>query len=214
MLDEFFSKKGIKKLIDRVRIGGMAVNAHLTKNRTNTKAMFDGLFTRMVMGEATLDQAAAEVNKITKTRKRQTLTTLKNVMGSVRGQARAAVVGSQAGTWYNIGTLDGVTTKICAGFMGHSWDIPYSQIPDKPPRVSITPHPCRSYLQFRKRGDNAPPPEPDFIDQFNASEDLQRDLLGTTRFAMLAAGTLVINSFPDYEKAVLNTIDEIMVVEL
>lgn len=209
MLKEFFSKKGIKKLIDRVRIGGMTVNAHLTKNRTNTKAMFDGLFTRMVMGEATLDQAVEEVNKVAKTRKRQTLTTIKNVMHSVRGQARAITVGGQAGTWYNVGTLDGVQTHVCFGYMGDSWDIPYSQILDKPPRVSVTPHPCRSFLVFRKRGDNTLPPEPPFMEQFNASEDLQRELLGKKKFEAYKRGEFKIRSPAEYEKRKLTSVKEL-----
>lgn len=208
MLKGFLTKIGITGLLDKVRIAGLTIADHLKQNRVNTKASFTGLFKRAVMGDAPVEQFVEKLGTMAKTRKRQTLTTLKNIMGAVRGQARAVVVGRKAGTWHNNGILDGVTTSICRSYMFSSWDLPYSEIPEKPPRVSVTPHPCRSFLTFVKKDDPAPT-RSSFMDEFNADESLQRELLGAKRFEAYKAGKLTITSFAQFERVVLTTLEDL-----
>lgn len=211
MLKDFLTKTGITKLIDSVRLAGLTVADHLKVNRNNTKTTLKNLFKRSVMGEVAPDVFSEQLSKTVKTRKRQTLTTLKNVMSGVRGRGRAVLSVGRKGTWYNNGTLDGKTTAICSSYMGASWPTPpakYADIPDKPPRVSVTPHPCRSFLTFVPEG-KAAPNQADFMEQFNASEELKEELLDPVRYKAYAEGRLTINSFADYEKATLNTIEEL-----
>lgn len=207
MLKDYFTKAGIEKLLSRVRIGGDTIASHLRQNRENNKAGYYQLFKRAVRAKLSLDQFATGLQKKVKTRKRHTLTTLRNIMSSIRGEARAILATGQ-GTWHNNGVLDGKTTEICAGYIGASWELPYSQIPDKPPRVSITPHPCRSFLTFVKEGEQAPNQAP-FMEQFGADEELQKELLGPTRFEAYKSGSLMIDSFVDYEKSVLTTLEDL-----
>lgn len=43
----------------------------------------------------------------------------------------------------------------------------------------------------------------------NSSEELQRELLGPTRFAALERGEIQINSFANFERATLNTLEDL-----
>lgn len=208
MLKDFLTRVGITKLLGSVRIGGLTVKEHLDRNTENTVTGFKNLFRRVVFGGVPLDQAIEQAGKLSKRRKRQTLTTIKNIMGAVRGQVRAIQVGRKSGAWHNNGILDGKTTSVCTGYMYSSWELPYAQIPDKPPRVAVTPHPCRSFLTFVKDGDTAPA-KTSFMEQFNGDEALQAELLGPTRFDAFKRGELQIRSFPEYEKSVLNTLDDL-----
>ena len=206
MLREFFTKTGIVRFLSRIRIGGFTVKSTLRENRANSKRALKQAFRSAVYGETDPAVFAQTLRKVVKTRKRQTLTTFKNIMVSVRGQARA-VLATGKGKWYNRGILDGATTDICIAHMGKVWDIPYSQIPNRPPRTPPI-HQCRSFLDWVPDGDPAPDERP-FIEQFNASEELQRELLGKTRFEAFKAGDLPITTFPMYEAAVLLTLAEL-----
>lgn len=208
MLKEFLKKTSIGLLLGKVRMGGQTIAEHLKQNRINTKTSFTDTFKRAVMGDAPLEQVIDQLGKVSKRRKRQTLTTLKNVMSAIRGQARATVVGRRKGRWFNQGVLDSGTTERCLHYMTASWDLPYSEIPERPPRVQIIPHPCRSILVFRTDSQE-PPEQTPFMEQFNSDEDLQRELLGKTRFEAYKKGELPINTFSQYEKSVLLTLDEL-----
>lgn len=211
MLKEFLTKIGVKKLIDSVRLAGMTIAEHLTVNRNNTKRTFKGLFKRNVMSEAAPEVFSTQLDKIIKTRKRQTLTTHRNIQAANRAKMRERLSRNKKGTWFNNGVLDGNTTNICASYAGASWsttEFTYAEIPDKPPRISETPHPCRSRLVFVAEGEQQEEERP-FIAQFNENEDLQRELLGKTRYEAYKGGELKINSFVDYEKTVLNTLEDL-----
>lgn len=181
--------------------------AETTKaNRQNTKSTMFGLFKSSVRNKVPVEVFMQSLGKVVATRKRQTLATLKNVMTAVRGQARAVLATGQSGRYFNVGVLDSSQTTVCARYIGMSWPAPYSAIENKPPRTPPV-HNCRSMIVFRKDGD----PEPDetpFMDQFNASEELQLNLLGKTRFDAMKRGDLRITSFAQYERSVLTTLDE------
>ncbi len=207
MIRDFFSKKGIAKFIDKVRLSGSTIAEHLRENNENTKRAFKNLFKRSVKADLKVEVFAQELEKTAKTRLRHTRNTLKNTLSAVRGQARAIGSYGKKGAWHNVGVLDSATTPVCANYMGAVWHQPYSEIYNKPPRIP-PPHPCRSFLVFRKEGDEAPSQE-SFMDQFDASEDLQREMLGKNRFDAYKKGELEINSFSQYESAVLHTLKEL-----
>ena len=207
MFDEFLSKSGIKKLIQRVRISGATIASHLRENTENSKRSFKSVWKRLVLSDEKPETYITELQKVAKTRKRQTLNTLKNTMSAVRGQGRAIAAMGKKGTWVNNGTLDSSQTHICTSYMGATWRVPYSQIENKPPRVPPV-HPCRSFLTFVADGNEIPKETP-FMEQFNASEELQRDLLGPTRFEAMQRGELKISSFAEYERSTLTTLEEL-----
>ena len=207
MLKDFFTKRGIKNLLDKVRVGGATVKSHLDANKKNSIESFFGLFKRVVMAGTDIDIAIAEATKLAKTRKRQTLNTLKNILAAVRGQGRAVMAMGKKGIWANSSVLDGNTTEVCRNHVGMTWRLPYSEIPNKPPRVPPA-HPCRSFLIFRQDGFDYVDERP-FMDQFNASEDVQLDLLKPTRFEAFKKGELKINSFAQFERVVLTNLVEL-----
>jgi len=190
MLKDYLTKKGITKLLDKVRISGLTPSFFLTENKANTKSALKKLFKRHVMNESPADVFSRDLTKTIKARKRFTLAF------------------GRKGVWHNLGTLDSGTTHICASYMGMKWDLPYRDIPDKPPRIAEVYHSCRSSLVFVEAGESEPDQRP-FMEQFNDSEELQLDMLGKTRFDAFKSGELKITSFKDYEKSVLNTIEEL-----
>lgn len=211
MLKGFLTKIGVKKLINSVRLAGMTVAEHLTVNRNNTKRVFKDVFKRNVMAEASPKVYSEQLDKIIKTRKRQTRTTHQNIQAANRAKMRERLARNKKGTWFNNGVMDAKTTKICAGYMGASWptsEFTYAEIPDKPPRVGETPHPCRSSLVFVPEGETRERERP-FMEQFNEDEDLQRELLGKTRYEAYKSGELKIDSFVQYENSVLNTLEDL-----
>lgn len=208
MLSKFFNKDGIAQFLSKVRLAGMTVSSHLAENRANTKRLLKDLFKRMVMADVPGETFAQSLGKLVKARKRHTLSTLKNIMSAIRGRGRAILSMGQKGTWYNVGVLDAATTRICRRYMFSKWRLSYEQIPDRPPRVAETPHPCRSFLKFVPDGQE-PPDQTDFMSEFNSSEALQLELLGKHRFRAFKQGKLQITSFAQYEHATLNTLEEL-----
>jgi len=208
MLKDYLTKKGITKLLDKVRISGLTPSFFLTENKANTKSALKKLFKRHVMNESPADVFSRDLTKTIKARKRFTLNNLRNLMSGIRGEARNIQAFGRKGKWFSRGVLDSGTTHVCASYFGQSWDLSYADIPDKPPRIAEVYHPCRSFLQFVEAGETEPD-ERSFMDQFNDSEELQLDMLGKTRFDAFKSGELKITSFKDYEKSVLNTIEEL-----
>lgn len=208
MFKKFLSKTGIAKLIDRVRISGATVGSLLNENTDNSKRAFKGMWKRLVLSDQKPETYLAELQKTGKTRKRQTLNTLKNTMSAIRGQARAVAAFGRRGVWANNGTLDSGTTPICAFHLSMTWPQPYSAIPNKPPRIPPV-HPCRSFITFVPEGE-ALPSEAPFMEQFNGSEELRRDLLRPSRFEAIKRGDLPpIKSFAQYERTTLTTLEDL-----
>lgn len=209
MLKDFFSIKKIGGFIDKVRVGGFTVKEMLKKNKQNTVFALKELTERAVRSEMEAETYIQELGKTFKSRRRKLLTNLKNIMSSVRGKARDIQSFGKKGKWYNVGVFDSNQTEICASYMGESWDIPYEQIPDKPPRISVTYHPCRSILEFIESGE-PPIDQAPFKTQFgNASDEVKEGLLGKTKFKAFQSGEFEINSFADYEKIRRWTLDEL-----
>lgn len=203
-------KRGASKIgefIDKVRVGGFTVPSILKRNRDNTKkTLLDG-FRSALNADVDLAAYSRSLEKAAKTRKRATLTTLKNTYSAVRGQARAILATGKSGIWANSSVIDGNTTDICMAHVGRTWRMPYSQIENKPPRIPPS-HPCRSILLFRQDGRQYEEERP-FMDQFNDNEGLQKELLGKTRYNAYKDGKLSISSFAEYEKNTLNTLDDL-----
>ena len=207
MLRELLTKQGIKKLLGRLRIGGRTPASILKENRSNTKAALKRNFRDSVMADVDSATFAQSLGQVVKSRKRQTLSTLRNIMSSVRGEARAVLAAGRKGAWHNVSVLDGNTTQICIEHVGQSWRLPYSQIPNKPPRVPPV-HDCRSFLRFVEDGEQFRAEAP-FITQFKDDEELQREMLGPTRFEAFRRGELKINTYGQFEKATLNTLEDL-----
>ena len=204
MLNQFFTRSGIVNFLRRVRSRGFTPTALLRRNRNNTRQQLKDAFAVAVNSDHESARFAEDLNSIVRRRKISTLVTLRGLMSSVRGQARAVLATGKRGRWHNVSVLDGRTSTICIGYIGQSWDGPYSDIPDKPPR-----HPnCRSFLRFVEDGDPIPDERP-FIEQFNESEEVQLDLLGAKRFEAFKNGDLPINSVAQFERAVLNTLEDL-----
>ena len=207
MLKEFLTATGIAKLIDRIRIGGLTVRDTLKTNRDNTKFQLKQLWKRAVRGEWEASTFAIELDKVIKTRERETLTTLKGVMLATRGEARA-ILAPRGGYWISRGVLDGSTTPICTRLRGARYDVPYSQISDKPPR-SPPPHRCRSFLTHHEDG-SQPPAEESFEQAWRGNDELQKELLGPKRYEAYKAGAFGrIETYAQYEKAILVPVSEL-----
>lgn len=210
MLSDWLKLSKIKDFISKVRIGGFTADSMINENNQNTRAALKKLARRSILGEVPAETFMQQLGKTIKIRKRQTLNNLRNIMSGVRGQARSIQAFGRQGQWFNVGTFDSAQTAICSSYMGRSWDMSYSQIPsiDKPPRIAEQFHYCRSYLEFVEKGQE-PINQAPFMDQFNSSDEVKLDMLGKTRYEALKAGELEIKSFKDYEKSVLNTLDDL-----
>ena len=207
MIKFLLTKTGITGLINKVRVGGETIPSTLRVTRNNTKRALKALWRIAVRNDLDPETFSLRLDSVINTRKRQVLTTLKNIMTAVRGQVRNAVRTERSGRWVNNGVLDGNTTDICIQHMGREWRMAYADIPNRPPRVPPI-HRCRSFLRWVADSEQYTP-EPPFMDQFNGDEDLQRDLLGKTRFEAFQRGELTINTFGQFEAAVLNTLDDL-----
>ena len=200
-------KKIKEKLFGKIDVGGFTVDDCIKKSRENTKRMYGDIIRRSIANKWDAETLDAELNRLYKSRKTQILTTYKNIMSAVRGYGRSLLSIGRKGRFYNVTVLDERTTHVCLKYVGMSWAKPYSAIPDKPPRIQVLIHRCRSYLEFRTK-----PPENNktFIQQFNdGGDDLQLKLLKPERFKAYKDGKLKINSYADFEKAVLFTLEEL-----
>lgn len=203
-------KKGASKIGDflgKIRVGGFTVSSVLKRNRENTIGTLLDVFRSALLSDVDLATYSQTLEKTIKTRKRAALNTLRNTFSAVRGQARAILATGKSGIWSNVSVLDERTTEVCRSHVGMTWNTPYSQIPNKPPRIPPT-HPCRSILLFREDGTKYEEEKP-FMEQFNSDEKLQKELLGTTRYEAYKSGSLEINSYGAFEKSVLNTLDDL-----
>ena len=207
MLRDLLTREGIKKLLGRLRIGGRTPASILKENRENTKAALKRNFRDSVMADVDSATFAQSLGQVVKSRKRQTLSTLRNIMSSVRGEARA-VLATGNGYWLSRGVLDSGTTEICARLKGARYHTTYSQIPMKPPRVP-PPHPCRSFLVWVPEG-TKPPAEETFEQEWRNNPELQRDLLGKAKFEAFERGELGrIETYAQYEKVVTKTLEDL-----
>lgn len=194
-------------LLPRIDVGGFSIVDTVLKNRQNTRRMYDDLVERAAKNKWTALVFDEQLRSLQKSRKVTTLTTHKNIGVAVRGYARSIVAVGRTGRFYNNTTLDTVTTHVCLGFLGMSWPKPYSAIPEKPPRTQRLIHRCRSFLEFRS---TPPEDEGTFIQQFNAGDDeLKLQLLKPKRFEAYKNGQLTINSYAQFERATLFTLEEL-----
>ena len=136
---------------------------------------------------------------------------VRNVGVSIRGEARALQAVGREGRFYNVSTLDSNTTQVCINHIGASWPKPYSAIPNLPPRTPPV-HICRSWIRFV--GDDESVEDLDerpFIQQFReGGPDLQRQLLGPTKFEAIERGDLPpINSIAEFENIATRTLAEL-----
>lgn len=209
MFKEFFTKKGIINLLSKVRIGGFTPFALLKDNRKNTARILRLLGKRAINGDVPAESFLQTLSKTIKTRKRHTLINLRNIFTGVRGHARNLQSLGKKGKWYNRGVFDSKQTVVCGSFMGMSWDMPYSQIPDKPPRIAEIYHPCRSGLEFVKAGEPEPDERP-FMVQFNEMSESQKiEMVGKKKYAAVKEGKEKLESFKDYERLVLTNLDDL-----
>jgi|GEM_PF-4141614 len=196
-----------EKFFPKIDVGGFSIIETIKRSRQNTKRMHDDLIDRRIRNDWTTEEYDGQLAALKKRRQVQLLTTYKNIGSSVRGYARSLLAVGREGRFYNVGVLDERQTTVCAGYMGQSWPKPYSAIPERPPRTQRVIHRCRSYLEFRT---SEPDDTRDFITQFNDSDDeLKRQLLGPVRFEEYKAGRLPINSYSQYERAKLFTLEEL-----
>ena len=205
MLSEFFTRKGIVKLLGRVRSDGFTPSALLRRTRNKSKSDLKALFRRAVLGGYSQERFANELDATIRARKRNTLVTMRGLMLSVRGSARAALATGRSGRFHNVSTIDSRTSVICLGFVGQSWPKPYSDIPDKPPRHAN----CRSHLVFVP--DGAEPPDDRSFDEVwrDGGDQLHRQLLPKTKYEAFKRGDLVIETIKQYEDAILHTLEDL-----
>ena len=207
-LRDFFTREGIRRFLSRIRVGGFSVNETLRENNRNTQASFLNKFRQAVRADMPVETAIREFGAVARSRRNHTLRTLKNIMVAVRGQARAVIAGRRNGFWLSRGILDSATTDICVMLKGARYDLPYSQVPNKPPRTPPI-HPCRSFLQFVPEGEQ-PPTEESFETLWRDNPELQRELLGPTRFEAFENGELGrIETFAQFERVVLTPVSEL-----
>ena len=207
-LRDFFTRAGIRRFLSRIRPGGFAVNNILRDNNRKNKEAFREVFRQAVRNDMPLDVAIREFDRVSRSRKAHSLRTFKNIMVAVRGQSRAVIAGRRNGYWLSRGILDSGTTDICARLKGARYDLPYSQVPNKPPRTPPI-HPCRSFLQFVPEGEQ-PPTEESFETLWRDNPELQRELLGPTRFESFQNGELGrIETFAQFERVVLTPVSEL-----
>lgn len=190
-----------------VKVGGFSIIETILKNRENTKRMKQDLIEQAARNDWTPEVLDEQLAVLSKRRRPQTLTTYKNIGVAVRGYARSLLTIGRKGRYYNVTVLDEKTSHVCLGYVGASWPKPYSAIPEKPPRIQRLVHRCRSYLEFS--GDE-PADTRTFIEQFKDGNDaLQEQLLGPVRFRAYKEGRLQINTYAQFERAVLNTIEDL-----
>ena len=207
-LRDFFTRAGIKRLLSRIRPGGFTVNDILRDNNRKNKEAFREVFRQAVRNDMPLDVAIREFGRVSSSRKAHSLRTFKNIMLAVRGQARAVIAGRRNGFWLSRGILDSATTNICVRLRGARYHLPYTQVPNKPPRTPPI-HPCRSFLQFVPEGEQ-PPTEESFETLWRDNPELQRELLGPTRFESFQNGELGrIETFAQFERVVLTPVSEL-----
>ena len=207
-LRDFFTRAGIRRLLSRIRPGGFTVNDILRDNNRKNKEAFREVFRQAVRNNMPLEVAIREFDRVSSSRKAHSLRTFKNIMVAVRGQARAVIAGRRNGFWLSRGILDSATTNICVRLRGARYHLPYTQVPDKPPRVPPI-HPCRSFLQFVPEGEQ-PPTEESFETLWRDNPELQRELLGPTRFESFQNGDLGrIETFAQFERVVLTPVSEL-----
>ena len=195
------------KLFGIIDVGGYSIDSVLEKSRENTRLRYKDVIERSIKNNWDAETLDSQLNTLYKSRKTQILTSHKNIMSSVRGYGRSLLAVGRSGRFYNVTVLDEKTTHVCIEYIGQSWPKPYSAIPNKPPRIQILIHRCRSYLEFRSK-----PPEDNqtFITQFNnGGDELQLKLLKPERFKAYKDGKLKINSYSQFEKAVLFTLKEL-----
>ena len=199
-------KKIKDKLFNLIDVGGYSITEVLNKSKENTAKRYKELINRSIKNNWDADTLDQELNRLYRSRKSQILTSHKNIASSVRGYARSLLSIGRSGRFYNVTVLDEKTTHVCLGYVGQSWPKPYSAIPNKPPRIQVLIHRCRSFLQFRSS-----PPENNekFITRFNKDEEFQLNVLKPKRFKLYQEGKLKINSYADFEKSVLFTIKEL-----
>jgi len=204
-LSDFFSRKGVVKLLDKVRSSGYTPSALLKRNRDNTKRDLKSLFRTAVLDGHSSEQFAGDLERTIKARKRRTLTTMRGLMSSIRGQARAVLATGRSGRFYNVSVIDSRTSVICLGFVGKSWPKPYSDIGSPPPRHAN----CRSYLVFVGDGNN--PPDGRSFEQIwrDGGDELHRELLPKTKYEAFKRGELEISTFKQYEDVIIHTLDDL-----
>lgn len=193
--------------VKRIGVGGFTIVETILQSRKNTRRMYAELRERADKNAWGLDVYDAQLEALRKRRKVQVLTTYKNIGSAIRGYARSLLAIGQQGRYYNVTVLDEKTTHVCLRYVGQSWPKPYSAIPDKPPRTQELIHRCRSFLTFRA----TPPDNQDsFITQFkNSDDEFKLKLLKPKRFEAYKAGRLKINSYAQFEKTVLFTLEEL-----
>ena len=207
-LRDFFTRAGIRRFLSRIRPGGFTVNDILRDNNRKNKEAFREVFRQAVRNDMPLDVAIREFDRVSSSRKAHSLRTFKNIMVALRGQARAVIAGRRNGFWLSRGILDSATTNICVRLRGARYDLPYSQVTNKPPRTPPI-HPCRSFLQFVPEGEQ-PPTEESFETLWRDNPELQRELLGPTRFEAFENGELGrIETFAQFERVVLTPVSEL-----
>lgn len=194
-------------LLPKIEVGGFSILETIRQNRENTRLAHNSVIERAVKNNWPVEELDSQLEKMQKARRVHTLTTYKNIGAAVRGHARSLLAIGRKGRFYNVSVLDEKTTHVCLGYVGQSWPKPYSAIPEKPPRTQRLIHRCRSYLEFRG---SAPSDTRSFIQQFRDGDDeFKREMLGPRRFEAYKSGKLPINSYAQYEKSVLYTLEEL-----
>ena len=209
-LRDFFSTEGVRRFLSRIRISGETPTRVLRDNRTATRFELKRNFRSAVNADNDVGTFAQSLGQTVKRRKRASLRALRNVGVAIRGQARSVIASGRRGRWVNVSTLDGRTSEVCIRHIGLSWPQPYSAIPNRPPRLPT--HHCRSWLRFV--GDDESVEDLDerpFIQQFReGGPDLQRSLLGPTKFEAIERGDLPpINSISEFENIATRTLAEL-----
>jgi hypothetical protein len=182
------------KFIKGLFVGGLSViEALFTSDKSlikNTASALKQLAITAIRQGLTPQEFAEKLDKTIKTKKREALSTLKDVMSATQHEIRAKT-SKNVIKWVNYGIMDDRQSLICARYMGMEWKKWSDLKPrDKPPRHKN----CRSKVLPMKKGDKQLKQDPLIIQFLNSGKAKQKKYLGVRRYEAWQRGDIEIKT--------------------